>query len=76
MIELLRYQRADGREPFTEWLDTLRDKVAQARIRIRLRQFRQATLVTASRSVKKCQNYVFMSAPGIGCILDDMGNPL
>jgi putative addiction module killer protein len=38
MIELLRYQRADGREPFTEWLDTLRDKVAQARIRIRLRR--------------------------------------
>ena len=38
MIELLRYQRDDGREPFSEWLDTLRDKVAQARIRIRLRQ--------------------------------------
>lgn len=38
MIELLRYQREDGREPFTEWLGTLRDKVAQARIRIRLRQ--------------------------------------
>jgi putative component of toxin-antitoxin plasmid stabilization module len=38
MIELLRYQRDDGREPFTEWLDNLRDKIAQARIRIRLRQ--------------------------------------
>lgn len=38
MIELLRYQRNDGREPFTEWLQGLRDKVAQARIRIRLRQ--------------------------------------
>lgn len=38
MIELFRYQREDGREPFTEWLDSLRDKVAQARIRIRLRQ--------------------------------------
>jgi len=38
MIELFRYQRDDGREPFTEWLDTVRDKVAQARIRIRLRQ--------------------------------------
>jgi putative addiction module killer protein len=37
-MELLRYQREDGREPFTEWLDTLRDKSAQARIRIRLRQ--------------------------------------
>lgn len=38
MIELLRYQHGDGREPFTEWLATMRDKVAQARIRIRLRQ--------------------------------------
>lgn len=38
MIEILRYQREDGREPFTEWLNAVRDKVAQARIRIRLRQ--------------------------------------
>lgn len=38
MVELLRYQREDGREPFTEWLNAVRDKVAQARIRIRLRQ--------------------------------------
>jgi putative addiction module killer protein len=38
MIELLRYQREDGREPFTEWLDAVRDSVAQARIRVRLRQ--------------------------------------
>lgn len=38
MIELLRYQREDGREPFSEWLDAVRDKVAQARIRVRLRQ--------------------------------------
>lgn len=37
-MELLRYQRDDGREPFTEWLNTMRDKVAQARIRMRLRQ--------------------------------------
>ncbi|HWK46669.1 MAG TPA: type II toxin-antitoxin system RelE/ParE family toxin [Stellaceae bacterium] len=38
MIDLLRYQREDGREPFTEWLNTIRDKIAAARIRIRLRQ--------------------------------------
>lgn len=38
MIELLRYQREDGREPFTEWLNAQRDKFAQARIRVRLRQ--------------------------------------
>lgn len=38
MIELFRYQYEGGREPFTEWLDDVRDKVAQARIRVRLRQ--------------------------------------
>jgi putative addiction module killer protein len=37
MIELLRYRREDDREPFTEWLDSLRDKVAQVNIRLRLR---------------------------------------
>jgi putative addiction module killer protein len=38
VIELFRYQREDGSEPFSEWLEALRDKVAQARIRLRLRQ--------------------------------------
>ena len=38
MLELLRYQREDGGEPFSAWLNTLRDKSSQARIRVRLRQ--------------------------------------
>jgi putative addiction module killer protein len=38
MIELIRYQRENGQVPLTEWLDSLRDKVAQARIRGRLSQ--------------------------------------
>ena len=37
-MELLRYQREDGGEPFTEWLHNLRDKAAEARIRVRLRR--------------------------------------
>jgi len=37
-MELYRYQREDGGEPFTEWLNALRDKAAAARIRIRLRR--------------------------------------
>jgi putative addiction module killer protein/probable addiction module antidote protein len=36
MLHMLRYQREDGREPFTEWLNGLRDLTAQARIRVRL----------------------------------------
>lgn len=38
MFELLRYQAEDGREPFTEWLCSIRDKQAQARVRVRLRR--------------------------------------
>jgi putative addiction module killer protein len=36
MIRLLRYQREDGREPFSEWLNGLRELKTQARIRVRL----------------------------------------
>jgi putative addiction module killer protein len=35
-MEIFRYQRENGGEPFTEWLNGLRDKAAEARIRVRL----------------------------------------
>ena len=38
MIEVFRYQAASGQEPVTEWLQSLRDKQAQARVRIRLKR--------------------------------------
>lgn len=38
MLELLRYQGADGRVPFTEWLGSIRDKQVQAKVRVRLRR--------------------------------------
>lgn len=37
-FEILRYTTARGEEPLTEWLRGLRDKTAQARIRMRLRR--------------------------------------
>ena len=37
-MQLFRYQRPDGSEPFTEWLNGIRDKVTQARIRVRLQR--------------------------------------
>jgi putative addiction module killer protein len=43
-MELLRYQREDGGEPFTEWLGTLRDKAAEARVRVRLRRIEAGNL--------------------------------
>ena len=38
MIEILRYQTANGLEPVTEWLQALRDKQAQAKLRVRLKR--------------------------------------
>jgi putative addiction module killer protein len=38
MIELYRYQAEDGKEPVTEWLGALRDKRAQAKLRVRLKR--------------------------------------
>lgn len=38
MIEVFRYQREDGIEPVTNWLKSLRDKRAEAKVRIRLKR--------------------------------------
>jgi putative addiction module killer protein len=38
MVDVLRYQAEDATEPFTEWLNNLRDRQAQARLRVRLRR--------------------------------------
>ena len=38
MIEVFRYQTANGEEPVTHWLQSLRDKQAQAKVRIRLKR--------------------------------------
>jgi putative addiction module killer protein len=44
MIQLYRYQRADGTEPFSEWLQGLRDKATQARIRVRVQRIAAGNL--------------------------------
>lgn len=36
IIEIRHYQSAEGEQPFTQWLQDLRDQQARARIRIRL----------------------------------------
>ncbi len=38
MIEIFRYQAEDGKEPVTEWLNGLRDKRSQAKLRVRLKR--------------------------------------
>ena len=38
MIEIFRYQTEACKEPLTEWLQSLRDKQIQAKIRVRLKR--------------------------------------
>jgi len=38
MIEVFRYVTESGREPVKEWLQSLQDKRAQAKIRVRLKR--------------------------------------
>jgi len=38
MIEVFRYQTDSGSEPVTDWLQSLRDKQAQAKVRVRLKR--------------------------------------
>ena len=44
MFEVFRYQAEDGAQPFTEWLESIRDKATQARLRVRLRRLEAGLL--------------------------------
>jgi putative addiction module killer protein len=38
MFELLRYRAANGRAPFTEWIEAIQDKQVQARVLMRVQR--------------------------------------
>lgn len=38
MIAVFRYRRSDGREPVTEWLASLRDRRAAAKVLVRMKR--------------------------------------
>ncbi|GAB1409278.1 type II toxin-antitoxin system toxin HigB [Desulfovibrionales bacterium] len=38
MFEVYRYQNEQGKEPLTEWLAGFRDRMVQARLRLRLKR--------------------------------------
>jgi putative addiction module killer protein len=44
VIELVHYQEANGRHPFREWIATVRDEMAKARIVFRLAQVENGNL--------------------------------
>lgn len=57
MIEIFRYQTEGGKEPLTEWLQSLRDKQAQAKFRIRLKRLESGTTVTVILWERAYRNY-------------------
>lgn len=75
MFEVLRYQAEDGRQPFTEWLESIRDKAAQARLRVRLRRLEAGLLATASRSAKACLSFAIIKARDSESTSDATGAP-
>lgn len=44
MFEIVHYQYEDGSFPFQSWMEGMRDKMAKARITMRLRQLEQGNL--------------------------------
>ena len=44
MIEVRIYARADGSRPFVDWLESLRDSQARARIKVRLARLEAGNL--------------------------------
>ena len=55
--ELRIYSTADGKRPFQEWIESLKDGEAQARILVRLERVRWAIWAIANRSVRAFTNY-------------------
>ena len=43
MVEVFRYQTESGEEPLTDWLLSMRDKQAQAKIRVRIKRLEAGT---------------------------------
>ena len=44
VVEILEYLTEDGRNPFRDWLSSLRDGQARSRVRVRLNRVRMGNL--------------------------------
>lgn len=44
MFEVLRYRAVDGSEPITDWLASIKDKQAQAKVRLRIQRMAAGNL--------------------------------
>jgi len=76
MIEVFRYQTEAGKEPLTEWLYSLRDKQAQAKIRVRLKRLETGNFGDCDPVGDGVQELREHLGAGIECTLGAMAKPL
>lgn len=67
------YQTRNGRRPFREWLEALRDKSAKARIDARIADSGLGSKETGNLLVKVLLNFGSITAPVIASTLAKMG---
>ena len=65
--EVRVYARADGSEPFTQWLRGLRDGATRNRIRQRIARIRLGNFGDARRSGTVCMSFVSTLDLATGC---------
>ena len=60
-------------ETYVQWIDSLRDLQARARIQVRIERPRPVILETSRLLVMGFLNYVLITAPVTGCTLRNVG---
>jgi hypothetical protein len=68
MIEIFRYVTESGREPVTEWLQSLKDKQAQAKIRVRLKRLEAGMFGDCEPAATACSSCASIWVRDTGCI--------
>lgn len=73
-IELLEYVTDDGRNPFREWLEGLRDRRVRAKIRVRLNRIRLGNFGDSKRVGQGISELRIPHGPGYHVYFGRQGN--
>ena len=74
-IELLEYVTEEGDNPFHAWLNSLKDRVARARIRVRLNRVRLGNFGDCKPVGKGVSEFGWIMARDTGCIMGKRRRP-